>query len=220
MTSQKTLTLAFDIERSGGTDKYDTIGIGASVVDNRFAELDNLFLPGYIPGETVFETRCWEEFWSKNRDILSKLEYTGPKNKKGRELEMIQEFQDFRRRWEDYAVENECKLETVSDNNVFDGGFINQLIFDNLPDTMPLPYDSKGKYKPYWETHSVQRGLLMAVDPEFKNDWGFTERIMELYKVPKMRRNHDHLPNNDAYTIAFENQIILGIRDGYIKRKN
>lgn len=220
MTSQKTITLGFDIERSGATDTSNTIAIGASVVDNDFTELDNLFLPGYIPGETTFETKCYDEFWSKNLDILSKLEYKGTKCKKDREFEMIQEFQDFRGKWEKIASENNWKLETVSDNNVFDGGFINHLIFKNLIGSMPLPYSTNGSYKPFWETHSMQRGLLIAVDPNFKDDWGFTKRIAELYEIPKMVRNHDHLPNNDAYTIAFDNQVLLGIRDGNIKLKN
>lgn len=213
-----TLSFGLDIERSGGTDKYDTIAIGVSVVNDRFKELDNLLLKGYFPKETVFEERWINEFWSKNEDVLAKLEYKGDKNKKEREKEMIEEFQLSRGKWERYSDKNSIKMETVSDNSVFDCGFINELIFANMDGTMPLPYCTTGNYKPLWETHSVMRGILMVADPNFKKDWGFSDRIAELYDVPPMERKHDHMPNNDAYTIAFENQVLLGIRDGSIQR--
>ena len=59
----------------------------------------------------------------------------------------------------------------------------------------------------------------MAVDPSYKNNWGYTKRISELYDVPEQRVNHDHNPANDAYTIAFEQQVLFGIREGRISRK-
>lgn len=178
-------------------------------------------MKGYILGVTVFEEKCWKEFWSKNQEVLSKLEYKGDKNKKKREKEMIEEFQAFRHKWEKYCDENNIKLEIVSDNNIFDGGFINKLIFDNCgADIMPLPYSTTGKYKPFWETHSVIRGLLIAIDPDFKDDWGFSNRIAKIYDIPEMEKQHDHLPDNDAYTIAFENQVLLGIRDGTIRKRD
>lgn len=42
------INLAFDIERSGATDQYDTIAIGASVLNENFIELDSLLLLGYV----------------------------------------------------------------------------------------------------------------------------------------------------------------------------
>ena len=214
-----TLVLAFDIERSGGTDKHDTIAIGASIVNDHFVELDSLFLKGYFPSDTVFEQRCWDEFWSKNQDKLEMFAYNGDLCKQEREAEMINSFQAFRLKWETFCKENNCKLELVSDNNVYDGGFINQLIFDYLPLMLPIPYNTQQKYKSFWETHSEQRGLLMGIDPEFKHDWGLTKRIGELFNVPTMLKSHDHNPANDAYTIAFEQQVMLGIRDGRISRR-
>ena len=80
-----TLVLAFDIERSGSTDEYDTIAIGASVVDENLEELDSLLLLNYRPNETQFEDRCWEQFWSKHQEILDKLEYTGTLTKEERD---------------------------------------------------------------------------------------------------------------------------------------
>uniref|UniRef100_A0A6C0EKZ9 Exonuclease n=1 Tax=viral metagenome TaxID=1070528 RepID=A0A6C0EKZ9_9ZZZZ len=214
-----TIVLAFDIERSGATNDHHTIGIGASVVNGNFEELDQLFLPGHIPDETNFEQRCWDEFWSKYPDKLKELEYHGDKDMQNRQEEMITQFQKFRAKWEDIAKENGWTLELVSDNNVYDGGFINEMLFTHTNE-LPIPYNTKGKYKPFWETHSEQRGLLMAVDPSFTSPWGFTKRIAELYDVPEMKVSHDHNPANDAYTIAFEHQVLFGIRDGRIKRRS
>lgn len=221
----QTIVLAFDIERSGGRCEHDTIAIGASVVDWTFKELDSLFLPGYFKKEhftpTVFEKRCWEEFWSKHTDILETLKYEGDLDKQSRQREMIDQFQRFREKWETTANDLGYRLELVSDNNVYDGGFLNEMIDKMRPGELLMPYTSSKpqKYKSFWETHSEQRGLLMAVDPSFTKNSGFTKRISELYELPPMMKSHDHNPANDAYTIAYEQQVLLGIRDGKVKRK-
>lgn len=222
------LVLAFDIERSGGRSDHDTIAIGCSVVDSEFNELDNLFLPMYFPKDTTFEQRCWDEFWSKHEDKLKIFEYKGDLNKCERERESIIAFQAFRAKWEAEAASREVSLELVSDNNVYDGGFINELIGQYLcgsgaspstPYTLPIPYTASfpQNYKSFWETHSEQRGILAVVDPSFKGSCGFTKRISQLYEIPPMKKEHDHHPTNDAYTIAFDQQVVLGIRDQKIK---
>lgn len=222
------IVLAFDIERSGansarGKKPNHTIAIGASVVSDEFKELDNLFLPMYLPDLVEFEPRCWDEFWSKNTAVLEQLKYAGEDVNLREEVESeaIKEFQAFRAKWETYADEHNMGFELASDNNVFDGGFINELINTYTLD-LPIPYTASTagqKYRPFWETHAQQRGLLMSVDPAFNANWGLTKRIAELYDVPDMVKFHDHLPHHDAYTIAFEQQVLLGIRDGRIKRR-
>jgi hypothetical protein len=212
------IVLAFDIERSGARCEHHTIGIGASVVDSDFKELDRLFLPGYIQSETIFEDRCFDEFWSKFPDKLEELAYEGDLNMEERQKEMITEFQAFRAKWEKYAKDNKVTIEVVADNNVYDGGFINEMIFQHT-DSLPLPYNTEQKYKSFWETHSEQRGFLMGIDPEFKGSWGLSKRISELYEIPEMTNDHDHNPANDAYTIAFEHQVMIAIRDGRISKR-
>ena len=215
------IVLAFDIEKAGASDKQPIIGIGASVVKTLypkgegeivFAELDRLFLPGYFPGVTLFEPRCWETFWSKNLEQLEQLEYKGDLTPMAREREMIHEFQAFRKKW--------SHAELVTDNNVFDGGFINDLIFRHTPN-MPLPYTTEGEYSSFFETFSQQRGLLMAVDPEYvkKSNWGYSDRIKKLYNVPEIDVVHDHNPANDAFTIACDQLILYGIMNGNIVRQ-
>lgn len=250
MTTRR-IVLAFDIERSGATNEYDTIAIGASVVNQDFEELDSLFLPGYFPqkarnqktlddywkstkehvivepiltitaDETVFEPKCWTEFWSKNLETLETLKYTGPLTKQQRQKEMIEQFQNFRANWESWANENNYEYLLVSDNNVFDGGFINQMIYEHLPDAKPIPYyASTGEYSLFVETYSAQKGLLMYVDPEFTQEWGLTDRINKLFDVPELQKSYDHNPVNDAYTIAVDQQILFAIQNRSIELRN
>lgn len=219
------LVLAFDIERSGATPNYDTIGIGASVVNSKFVEFESLFLPGLFSETrkepTIFEERCWDEFWIKEFDKLKELTYTGDLSKKERQKEMIVEFQAFRKKWEKYANENGLEFHLACDNKVYDGGFINDMIFEHLPNTLPIPYSANtSKYNCFLETHNEQRGLLFAADPSYKKNWGFSQRIVELYDVPEPTRKHDHNPAHDACNIAFEQQVLFAIRDNRIKLRN
>jgi hypothetical protein len=214
----KRLVLAFDIERSGASSEYDTIALGASVVDSDMKQLDRYYANCFFPTETKFEPRCYYEFWSKNDELLNSLIYDGALNKNDREKEMIVGFQQFRRKWETYARDNNLKLFLSSDNNVYDGGFVNILITKYTCD-LPIPYSaSTREYDVFFETHSMQRGILMAsgIDKE----WGLTEAIASIYEVPTCDVKHDHNPANDAYTIAFDTQVLFGILDKKIKKKS
>lgn len=213
------IVIAFDLERSGGRKTDKTIAIGAVVMDDDFKELDRLFLPGYIPGAITFEKLCWDEFWSKHTDKLDQIKYSGPLVFDMRQSQMIMEFQAFRAKWERYAKEHGYSVELVSDNPIFDGGFINEMIFEYLPNTLPIPYSTHGEYSSFWDVHSEQRGLLMAIAPEFQRNKGLSKKIQELFDIPEMECEHDHRPDNDAYTIAFEQQVLFAIRDGRIVRK-
>jgi hypothetical protein len=222
-----TLVLAFDIERSGSGSEHHTIAIGASVVTEEFEEIDSLFLPMYSPKNTVFEPRCFDEFWSKHLDILEQLRYpeqgSYPAPRDEIECDAVHKFQEFRKRWEKYVDENEMKLELVTDNNVYDGGYMNALISEHTK-CLTIPYSTSREYSPFWDVFSQQRGLLMVVDPDFKGDWGLTKRIFELYDIPSAPipgpvKQPDHLPHHDAYCIACDQQVLLGIRDGSIKRR-
>lgn len=209
--------LAFDIERSGATNEHDTIAIGAAVIDENYKVIDTFRECGYTD-ETNFEVRCWDEFWSKNLDTLETLRYNGNLSYNERQKEMITLFQAFRAKWETFCRENNEEYVLVSDNNVYDGGFINQMIYDHLPE-LPIPYSaSTQRYGAFHETHSMQKSLLMYVDNYNKN-WGYTDRIIELYDVPRPEVVHDHDPANDAANIAFDYLNVVDICNGKIKKK-
>ena len=212
------LVLAFDIERSGATSQYDTIAIGAVVLDSNFKELDRYYMNCYFPGETKFEDRCYTQFWSKNLDVLENLIYTGDLSMATREKEMIAGFQEFRAKWENYARENDIKLYLASDNNVYDGGFINELIYKHMPGALPIPYSaSTQEYESFYESHSMIKGFLLAHD--INEDWGLYDKLKKLYDVPDIPVMHDHNPANDAFTIAFEIQVLFGLYMGHYDPK-
>lgn len=248
--SPKIITLAFDIERSGGRAQDETFAIGASVVDEDGKELGSLCLKGYFPGLTKFEPRCWDEFWSKNAEILKTLENDDDLFQDGTgDLAIPQEvmknapaelkhsswprraiegFHAFRTHWELKAKAEGWKLETVSDNKVYDGGFINDLYAKYMvgdgSTVMPLPYsasDEPPAYKKFRETHSEQRGLLIAVDPESvgKRGQSLSNRVEELFDCSSVQNvhPHDHNPAHDAYSIAREAVILNGIAGGRIQ---
>ena len=90
------------------------------------------------------------------------------------------------------------------------------MIHEHLVNVKPIPYTaSTGEYSSFGETHSAQRGLLMYVD-QYTKEWGFSDRINELFDVPEQQKAHDHNPANDAYTIAFDQQVLFAIQDGVI----
>jgi hypothetical protein len=215
--SSERVVLAFDIERSGATSDYDTIAIGASIVDNNLCELDRYYCNCYFPSETKFEKRCYEQFWSKNLDTLESLKYSGEKSKAEREKEMIEGFQNFRSKWEKCAKEDKIDYYLVSDNNVYDGNFINELINKYIPSSLPIPYNASDKeYESFFETHSMAKGFLLANG--IKGDWNVMDKIRGIYEIPESKIKHDHNPANDAYTIAHDAQILFDLGLGKYKK--
>lgn len=220
----ETLALAFDIERTGTTCvNGDTIAIGACVVDEKFRVLDKFLTLGYNPRDpdAKMEPLRWTSFWVKNQDTLAKLECDDSLPKAQRQERMIRDFHNFRKKWEIKCAKTNRKLALCSDNNVFDGGFINAMMAQYLPDQHPIPFSAvePQEYAPFWETHAMQRGLLMTVDPLFDSDWGVWDRIQEIYDVPAQGVVADHMPDNDAHDIAFQFQVLRAIQRGVIGRR-
>ena len=212
------IVLSVNIKRSGATTEYDTIAIGASVVDAELKELDRYYCNCYFPKETKFEPRCWEQFWSKKLDKLAALTYTGDKSKLEREKEMIEGFQNFRSKWEKKSQEDKLEYYLTSDNNVYDGGFINELIYKHMPNTLPIPYRaSNQEYEAFFESHSMAKGFLLANG--IKADWELIDKIRTLYDIPKPISSIYYDPVKTAYTVAFDTQVLFGLYDGKYKKK-
>lgn len=197
---------------------------------------------------TVFEDRCWSGFWSKHPDKLLELEYKGYLCKADMEKEAISILNQFRAKWEVFSASKKAKLVVVSDNVSFDIGMIDQLMRRYFPDRRPNIYKASDNTKYNGGnpcTHSMQRGLLAAVDPNWllcetkdsDSKWmrwldidydgeippqatrSFAERIRYLYQIPKHELEHDHNPMNDAYTISGEYGAIMLISHGYYTLK-
>jgi hypothetical protein len=215
------IVLAFDIEKAGPSPSDPILAIGASVVNQDFKEMDSLFLPCYVPDKTVFDEKCWDEFWSKRIVTLKSLTYDGILTPFEREHDVVQKFQEFREKWETYCEENDIEYYLVSDTNAFDAGCINHLLHIHLSDEMPIPYSaSKKEYSSFINVSDYQRGVLAVVDPEFSAYWGMTDKIEEMFEVPPKERDYDHNPTNDAYTIAYDFQILMGIKNRTVHLKH
>lgn len=213
---QNYLVLAFDIETSGATLNHHILALGATVVDQQYKKLDELFVPCYIENDTVFEERCMKQFWSKHMEILKTFAVEG--SRVDNERKLITLFHEFRRKWEREAKKQNKELLLVSDNKIFDGGFINVLYARYMPTTLPLPYTADTQeYETFLETHSEEIGLYAGLpmgdgkrcrSKEMKF-WNLSQFLFESFDSPKTIA--DHNPVNDAYAIACEQVTILNI---------
>ena len=203
--------LAFDIERAGATEEFDTIAIGATVLDSNYVALGSYLSTCYVPGETRFEKKCYDEFWSKHKHILKALENVDTKlSRKEKEKQMITGFVDFVKAWENKAQQQHVQLHRVCDNSPFDVHFINILIYEYYNSTLnPFPYQfNTRQYGSLWETHSMMKGFLLATNNAEKarsKNWGFSGIIRKMYPhLPKCAITQDHMPHHDAHVIAHQ----------------
>lgn len=215
MSELETIVLAFDIEKAGAKTEHPVIAIGASVMNESFKELDSLLIPLYRGDPKVFEDRCYNEFWCHHLDKLPTFTYKGELNEEHMFIDAIYKFQEFRAKWEKECRENSKELLLISDNMIFDGGCINELISRYAPDEFPLPYSTDGVYSDFKDIGDVECGLLTGVilqNPELKINGKKTEMIHRLFGAPEPPKEHDHLPNNDANFIAFRYQVFRNVQ--------
>lgn len=223
----RNLILAFDIERSGGRSEHNTIALGAVIIDETYRKLDTFLFKGYVKGSVNFEDKCWDEFWSKHTNILEGLSAEEKYNDMSEcEARMIESFQKFRSGWETTAKQFNATLTLVSDNVIFDGGYVNEMINKYTAD-LPIPYSaarlSKGnqKYAGIVDVGDIERGMLMVLDPNNKLPGRKPARLESLYNFSKTpidsTIHHDHTPDNDAYTIACRFRKCQDIQQGLVK---
>lgn len=206
----------------------DIIGIGAAVMDmDKSQVLESKLIKGYYPSRPMKE-RVWKEFWCHHQDILELLKVEveeGPTFEEN-QARMVRELLDFVINAERIANRLNKRFHIVSDNKLFDLGFMNQKIAKYYDETFQLPYSplafSQGEFiylARVYETQSMQFGLLSQYDPEYAetNQWGFGERIRKLWAVPDYPVEHDHNPVNDAISQLYDYQSLLRIYNGSYK---
>jgi len=217
-SKKKRIVIAFDVEAAGARTNYTTFAIGVSVVNEKLDEIESGRWTCYEKESIKFEERCWTEFWANKQNILELLINDDNLTFDDKERNMIQEFVKFVKKWQLDAFQKNYDLFIVSDNKIFDGERINALIMKYFPedDLMPLPYNFNNKeYSSFWETHSMQKGFLMALSSKYiDTNWGFSNEMEQLFTVPSTIRKPTHLPEDDAYTIARDMQILLGVAEG------
>ena len=221
-TFSNVVALCWDIEAMG----FDVIGIGLAVMDVATGKiLDSKLLKGYHPSRPKDE-RSWKEFWSHNQTILDLLTVEGDKDGvpfDETQYEITHELIKFVVNAERTAKELGKQFHIVSDNKIFDIGLVNSMIFAHYDEKFQFPYSAlsfeKGdfNYMGYvYELQSMQRALLCLHAPDWAptNEWGYTEKVRELWNIPEPPVKHDHNPVNDAISQLYEYQAMQRIFDG------
>lgn len=219
------IVLCWDIE----TANTVVLGIGAALMDCATGDIvARALFKSYCPGMRL-DARCWKEFWHDKQDILDTLAI--PVNADGSrpgfeaaQSKMIHDLMAFFKLAEKYAVDNGREFHHVSDNRGFDVGLINTLIEKHYGRDAQLPRSptedpSTGEHEYLtncFETQSMQRMLLLQYDPGFlrRSEWGYTDRIYELWGVPNPPAVHDHNPVNDAIFQLHAYRTLLQIASG------
>lgn len=126
---------------------------------------------------TMFEYRCWEDFWSKHPEQLELLEFKGLVGKEVMEQEALRALYEFRQRWESLSDDRGAKFVIVGDNVSFDIGMLDQLNRRHFPFICPMIYlTSRKEGTSLTEysyggaircTNSTLRGVVAVADPLF-----------------------------------------------------
>ena len=214
--------LAFDIEATGPRKAGQIIGVGCSVVSN-FVEVDSLLCKGYMVGKTDFEHECAQEFWKGKEELLEYLRVPSTMSVARRQRSMFRQVHEFRQKWEATAKREGKKLWLVSDNPVFDGGKLNQFTGDDYPFPYLATKDPDTGKNPYGKLYCSQtmyEAIIMERHPEYTKEWGVENFLKAQYHCPEMRPVKPHYPEDDAYEIAFNMNVLIGIINRTIKAKN
>lgn len=140
-----------------------------------------------------FEERCWNEFWSKNLPALENVATVYGKDR-------FMNAWDFRQ-YIDSLVDDAAKVSgraiIVSDNPAFDVGRVNDWLCNAALKNSTL---QTLEYLPNSETgERVYTSIRSTCTLQCMK-----RRKIVQYNVPKIDVRHDHLPENDAATIAWE----------------
>lgn len=209
------ITLAIAVEKTGYHKDNEIIGIGLSVVNENFQELDCLNLIAYFPKKHNFENIYWLKYWTKNLVILNNLEYDGELNKEERGKEILGLFREFLLHWENKAEENNYKLVFVVDD-LFSIICLNESILKYFPEETYFRYLSNN----IKDIESVYKGLTSFIRDKNNKDEDTIRTIYEYYNLPLEDRDHLESVSNDAYLIAFDYQISNAIAKRKLKKKN
>jgi hypothetical protein len=242
----KQYILAYDLERTGSPAGCRVIAIGASVVNAAFEEVGTFRAACFKPNEALFEWACIKEFWlgqelkdlaayknggctiwreSSLMDLLTRLEKETPaecRTQAEAEAAAFNKFVAFCQYWDRKAREEGATLLRCSDNVAFDTHWVNKLLAAYRPDLPPLPYNwVTGKYDKHYDVHQVQLGFLSAQQDgrALLDYWGCGKAMELLYKVPPKVKQHTHMPDDDAYTTAFDLAVVLAAAQGRLQKQ-
>eukprot|EP01080_Neovahlkampfia_damariscottae_P002321 gene2321-2789_t len=192
---------AVDVETTGQyMNKNAMIAFGCTVMDQDMKEVDNFVTFMSIPNERIWEERCVNEFWSKQKETLEHIE----KHMK----EPKEEMERFSKCIDEIDLRYGSNLVVLSDFCAYDIAWINNYLefFTNRYSLyyMLAPNEhQKGKEKIYWfrriwDTNSAYHGALTILHPNEHHEWNLEKKL----GIQNERWENDPNPLNDARNIA------------------
>lgn len=162
------------------------------VLEKQRFDLKPMFYTEYLQFEKVkmqeFEERCLREFWSQHQDKLVAMQKNAINP-----LIAIRKFRNFLDKWDD---KEKWEAVVISDNVTYDCRMVNYYL--SVAGLASLSYDSKGSYRPNFDTDCYARGVELM---DYASLWVNDSDIIEKYQVKVNKDSHDHFPENDAETI-------------------
>lgn len=188
---------AVDIETSGPSFSRNgiiAIGYCVGLLDGTVISKKRICMD--LPENSCFNERCWTTFWNFQQDILKELQQNTVTPELG-----IREFSN-----DLHIFEQLYNLKIVSDNPVFDIGFINYYLDKYLNDK-PMYYTRDGlTYRTVYDMNSYNFGVChQRYDQPTIED----SEIIEKFGIDLNNVIHDHRPENDAhYIYEFHRQMM------------
>lgn len=175
--------IAIDIEARGpGPRSHGIISIGVCVGSYPKEEVIEKCRFDILPMEQdgqKFEPRCFDEFWSKHKDLLKKLTCDAKS--------ASEQMAAFRKLIDKYP-----NAYIVCDNPGFDFGIINYYLdVHQLP---TLNYDSNGHYRNTHDSDSYARGKMIY---QIDRQW-FDNAVAIDKRQPSLDALQKHMPEDDA----------------------
>lgn len=222
--------MGFDLEAAGRGYQHHIMGMGAVLMNAAGQVLAIYKGRWHHPKGTTWEAACWIEFWSKLpaaiREALTSPLVGGGEGPDADQCELFgfREWMAFRLHWEAEARAAGAAITYVTDNAVFDAARLSGLIAKHrVADLDPLPYSADGKdYMPVKDVGDMLAGAALSV-PGYRPGGPVSKKAaLQLadYQLPAVRAagvSHDHLPWNDAFTIAGDYLALLN-RFGLLAR--
>lgn len=216
------LIVGIDIETTGVYQGNDLIILGSIVAIDPvtmrivtreiFEPNENMFgrrIPKPSDGETYedvwvkcgFEKRCYQDFWSKNLELLEKIQRDYDNIVSDDDASLASRVNSILQKIEEASSES---LTIVSDTMAYDTVFVSGLLITH--GYKPLYYSRGGRYRWIYHTSSYFLGIwggnIAGMD---RDDWrDYDDWLKNVVGVMDgCPTDHDHNPENDAITIAW-----------------
>ena len=196
--NKQPILCAIDIETSGPNiikNGILSIGICAGTVTGNIIVRRRIDVK--LHRSKSFDTNTWDNFWCKNKKILEIIQ-EHPLEESAAVIEFINVIDD---------LEDNYKVIIISDNPVFDIGFLNYYLAFYI-NRLPLQYDKEGVFRPIYDTDSYTRGVLRK---NYNNIYTDDKEIIKKLNIelPQLDSSKKHLPEYDAEYIYHLHRMIL-----------